>query len=146
MIGTLNMRSDLYQIETEKLATRNGELLGELERKLDQGADFSLLDEQALLHVLQVIIENAIGKGRHLLKRKNEKPPVSAYDVFERLRAIALIDNEEQSQWARIIGLRNTIVHEYMKIEIDLVKELLRQKQYKFVLEFLKKPFESFDG
>jgi len=104
------------------------------------------VNEQALLDVLQVIIANAIGKGRHLLKCKNEKPPVSAYDVFERLLATGAIGKEEQSQWTRIVDLRNTIVHEYMKIEIDLVKELLRQNQYKFVLEFLKKPFESFDG
>ena len=66
-----------------------------------------------MLHVLQVIIANAIGKGRHLLRRLNEKPPVSAYDVFERLLAIGAIDKEQQSQWTRIVGLRNTIIHEY---------------------------------
>jgi Mlc titration factor MtfA (ptsG expression regulator) len=73
IIGTLIMYLELYQKETEKLAERNGKLLKELRNKLMQNPDFSLIEEQAMLHALQIIIENAIGKARHLLKTKNEK-------------------------------------------------------------------------
>ncbi len=138
------MQSDLYQIETEKLATRSGNLLEELATKLNSGGKFSPLDEQAMLHLLQVAIENAIGKAKHILKRRGMKPPVSAYDVFEELLAVKVIDAHEQDQWKKIVGLRNTLVHEYMKIQFDMVKDMVMNRQYNFVLDFLRKPFEQF--
>ena len=138
------MQSDLYQIETEKLAVRNGNLLDELATRLDSHEVLSPLEEQAMLHLLQVIIENAIGKARHLLKRRNIKPPVSAYDVFEEMLISKLIDIEQQNQWKKIVGLRNTLVHEYMKIQIDIVKDMVKNRHYSFVLDFLLKPFDQF--
>ncbi|MDT8363748.1 MAG: DUF86 domain-containing protein [Nitrosomonas sp.] len=109
------MYLELYQQETEKLAERNGNLLKELRNKLTQTSDLSLIEEQAMLHALQIIIENAIGKARHLLKTKNEKVPVSAYDLFEQMKNLNLINDETLQEWKKVIGLQNTIVHEYMK-------------------------------
>ncbi|HQY22821.1 MAG TPA: DUF86 domain-containing protein [Gammaproteobacteria bacterium] len=127
------MYLELYQKETEKLAERNGKLLKELHNKLMQTADLSLIEEQAMLHALQIIIENAIGKARHLLKAKNEKVPISAYDLFEQLKSLDVIDDAALQEWKKIIGLRNTIVHEYMKIDIPLVKIIVTNVS-KFIL------------
>lgn len=138
------MYLELYQQETEKLAERNGKLLNELHDKLDSTEELSIIEEQAMLHALQVIIENAIGKARHLLKAKNEKVPVSAYDLFERLHELGHIDINALQKWKKIIGLRNTIVHEYMKINITLVKSIVKDEQYGFVLIFLNSPFAQF--
>ena len=138
------MYLELYQQETEKLAERNGKLLNALHDKLDSTEELSIIEEQAMLHALQVIIENAIGKARHLLKAKNEKVPISAYDLFERLYELGLIDVNAQQKWKKIIGLRNTIVHEYMKINITLVKAIVKKEQYSFVLNFLNSPFTQF--
>lgn len=103
------MHLELYQKETEKLAERNGKLLTELRNKLAQAAELSIMEEQAMLHTLQIIIENAIGKARHLLKAKNEKVPISAYDLFEQLKNLGLIDERALQEWNKIIGLRNTM-------------------------------------
>lgn len=135
------MYLELYQKETEKLAERNGKLLKELHNKLMLTADLSLIEEQAMLHTLQIIIENAIGKARHLLKAKNEKVPISAYDLFEQLKSLDVIDDAALQEWKKIIGLRNTIVHEYMKIDIPLVKIIVKEEKYGFVLDFLNIPF-----
>jgi uncharacterized protein YutE (UPF0331/DUF86 family) len=138
------MYLELYQKETEKLAERNGKLLNELHNKLMQTADLSIIEEQAMLHALQIIIENAIGKARHLLKAKNEKVPISAYDLFEQMKSLDLIDDRALQEWRKIIGLRNTIVHEYMKVNITLVKTIVKKEQYSFVLDFLNTPFTQF--
>ena len=138
------MYLELYQKETEKLAERNGKLLNELHNKLVQTAELSIIEEQAMLHALQVIIENAIGKTRHLLKARNEKVPISAYDLFEQLKNLGLMNTEALQEWKRIIGLRNTIVHEYMKVNITLVKTIVKKEQYRFVLDFLNTPFKQF--
>jgi len=135
------MYLELYQKETEKLAERNGKLLKELHNKLMLTADLSLIEEQAMLHALQIIIENAIGKARHLLKAKNEKVPISAYDLFEQLKNLGFMDDETLEKWKKVIGLRNTIVHEYMKIDIPLVKTIVKEEKYGFVLDFLNIPF-----
>ena len=138
------MYLELYQKETEKLAERNGKLLNELHNKLAQTAELSIIEEQAMLHALQVIIENAIGKARHLLKARNEKVPISAYDLFEQLKNLGLMNTEALQEWKRIIGLRNTIVHEYMKVNITLVKTIVKKEQYRFVLDFLNTPVKQF--
>ncbi len=138
------MYLELYQKETEKLAERNGNLLKALRNKLMQNSDLSLIEEQAMLHALQIIIENAIGKARHLLKTKNEKVPVSAYDLFEQMKNLNLINDETLQEWKKIIGLRNTIVHEYMKVNITLVKTIVKEGKYSFVLDFLNTPFAKF--
>ena len=135
------MYLELYQQETEKLAERNGKLLNELQNKLVHTTELSMIEEQAMLHTLQVLIENAIGKARHLLKAKKVKVPVSAYDLFERLRELDLMDASAHQEWKKIIGLRNTIVHEYMKVNITLVKTIVKNKQYDLVLDFLNTPF-----
>lgn len=138
------MYLELYQKETEKLAERNGKLLKELRNKLMQTSDFTLIEEQAMLHALQIIIENAIGKARHLLKTKNEKVPVSAYDLFEQMKNLNLINDETLQEWKKVIGLQNTIVHEYMKVNITLVKTIVKEGKYGFVLDFLNTPFAQF--
>ena len=138
------MYLELYQEETEKLAERNGTLLNELHNKLVQTAELSIIEEQAMLHALQVIIENAIGKARHLLKAKNGKVPISAYDLFEQLKNLDLMNSEALQEWKKIIGLRNTIVHEYMKVNIAFVKTIVKKEKYRFVLDFLNTPFKQF--
>lgn len=138
------MYLELYQKETEKLAERNGMLLEALRDKLMQNSDLSLVEEQAMLHALQIIIENAIGKARHLLKTKNEKVPIGAYDLFEQLKNLNVIDDGTLQEWKKIIGLRNTIVHEYMKVNITLVKTIVKEGKYDFVLDFLNTPFTKF--
>ncbi len=139
------MYLELYQHETEKLVERNGALLNELRDKLGMQSELSVLEEQAMLHTLQVLIENAIGKAKHLLKSKNKKVPVSAYDLFESLYRVNFIDEKELQEWKKIIGLRNTIVHEYMKINIALIKTIVRHKHYQIVIDFLNTPFAAFE-
>lgn len=72
----------------------------------------SWLGQNGVLHALQVLIENSIGKAKHLLKAANEPVPVSAYDAFESLARRGEISTEELDQWNSTIGLRNRIVRD----------------------------------
>jgi len=103
-----------------------------------------LIEEQAMLHSIQVVIENAIGKARHLLKMHNKKVPVSGYDLFEDLKAYGFINQQDLNQWKKVIGLKNTIVHECMNVDLELLKKVVLEKQYKFVIHFLNAPFDQF--
>ena len=136
------MRFELYQAETERIAAEQTALLDEAYVMLSTGKQLSRLEQNGVLHALQVLIENAIGKAKQSLKAKNEPVPVSAYDAFDSLVRLGNIKQAELEQWNSVIGLRNRIVHEYMNIDIKLVMLLVSQKKYTFITEFLCQPIE----
>ena len=131
------MRLDLYLVETRRLASKQGDLLSLAAEKLEQSAELSGLEQSGMLHALQILIENAIGKAKHLLKAAGHPVPVSAYDAFKDLIQAGMLPSEQQARWNAVIGLRNRIVHEYLNLDISLVEKLVQERQYQFVVDFL---------
>ncbi len=105
------MRLDLYQAETAHIAREQSSLLDDARQQLSAGGTLSRLEQNGVLHALQVLIENAIGKTRQILKAKGEPVPVSAYDALNSL--------------ARL-------VHRPGYIDMELVLELVREDQHRF--------------
>ncbi|MDP3843856.1 MAG: DUF86 domain-containing protein [Oxalobacteraceae bacterium] len=137
------MRLDLYQQETATIAALQGGLLDEAAQKLQAGQTLSALEQNGVLHALQILIENAIGKAKHLLKASDQTVPVSAYDAFLLLAQAKLIAASETPQWNNAVGLRNKIVHDYMNLRMDIVLALVVQQQYRFIVNFLQAPIPS---
>ena len=135
------MRLDLYQAECERVANAQISLLDEAKQRILSGSPLSRLEQAGVLHALQVLIENAIGKSKHLLKSIGESVPVSAYDAFASIEQNGIISPEELTHWNSAIGLRNRIVHDYMNIDINFVYELITANQHQFLGSFLHKPF-----
>lgn len=131
------MRADLYQAETERFAREQVAILDEVRVKLEAGKLLSPLEQGGVLHALQVLTENAIGKAKHLLKFAGELPPASAYDAFASLARIGLVKAESHAQWNNVIGLRNWIVHGYTNFNMSLILALVKTAQYRFIYEFL---------
>ena len=77
------MRLNLYQAETARIAAAQSALLAQARDILSQGRTLNALEQSGVLHALQILIENAIGKSKQILKARNEPVPVSAYDAFE---------------------------------------------------------------
>jgi uncharacterized protein YutE (UPF0331/DUF86 family) len=136
------MRHDLYQHETERLAHKQSLMLDEARLKLEAGQALGPLEQGGVLHALQLLTENAIGKAKHILKAKAETVPVSAYDAFESLVRIGILPIEELAQWNAVIGIRNRIVHEYMNIDMNVIFELVKARRHQFIVEFLMRPIE----
>ncbi len=134
------MRLDLYQQETAAIAAYQGGLLNDAAQKLGAGQSLTPLEQNGVLHALQLLIENAIGKGKHLLKASKQPVPVSAYDTFLLLSQNRFIAASEVQEWHNAIGLRNKIVHDYMNIKMDIVLKLVSQQHYRFIVDFLQEP------
>ena len=134
------MRLDLYQAECERIASEQTALLNEAQQRILSAAPLSRLEQSGVLHALQVLIENAIGKAKHQLKSLNVTVPVSAYDAFAKLEQHHEITSLELQQWNSAIGLRNRIVHDYMNIDIQLVYSLITNNCHLFIATFLRKP------
>ena len=106
------MRLDLYHAECCRIADEQSALLQEARQKLSAQQSLTKLEQNGTLHGLQILIENAIGKAKHLLKASGESVPVSAYDSFTTLHTQKMITEAQLQQWNAAIGLRNRIFHE----------------------------------
>ncbi len=135
------MRLDLYQAETARVAVEQSALLGQAKDILKQGRTLTPLEQAGVLHALQVLVENAIGKAKQLLKASEQPVPVSGYDAFKALANRNQIAQADLPAWNAIVGLRNRIVHDYMNIDMDQVIALLSADKDQFVVDFLLKKF-----
>lgn len=133
------MRLDLYQAETARIAAEQSALLAQAKAILLEGRALSPLEQGGVLHALQILIENAIGKAKQLLKARDQAVPLSGYDAFKALVTHDLIDQAELPAWNAIIGLRNRIVRDYMNIDMDQVIALVLADKDQFVAQFLVK-------
>ncbi len=134
------MRLDLYQAECERIARQQQTVLDQVATRLRAGESLSLLEQGGVLHALQVLVENAIGKCKHWLKALNVAVPVSAYDAFFELQSLGYIEAATLNEWNAAIGLRNRIVHDYMSIDAALVNGLILAGKHHFIAEFLRRP------
>lgn len=137
------MRLDLYQAETARIAAEQSALLAQAKAILKQGRTLTPLEQGGVLHALQILIENAIGKAKQWLKASEQPVPISGYDAFSALATSALIAPTDLPAWNTIIGLRNRLVHDYMNIDMDQVIAMLKADQEQFVVRFLLKEFQS---
>lgn len=135
------MRLDLYQAETARIAAEQSALLAQAKAILQQGRALTPLEQGGVLHALQILIENAIGKAKQLLKASDQPVPVSGYDAFKALANRHLIAQTDLPAWNAIIDLRNRIVHDYMNIDMDQVIALVAADKDQFVAGFLLKKF-----
>jgi uncharacterized protein YutE (UPF0331/DUF86 family) len=115
-------------------------LLDVARQRLTEDLMLNPLEQNGVLHALQVLIENAIGKAKQLLKASGETVPISAYDAFAALVRNGEIEQAQLPAWNAVIGLRNRIVHDYMNIDTTKVLELVSQGRHAFVTEFLLAP------
>ena len=134
------MRLDLYLADTARIAHEQTSLLDQARQRLLAGQPLNRLEESGVLHALQVLVENAIGKAKHTVKACNAPVPVSAYDAFSSLNQLGKLGGGAIEEWNSIIGLRNRIVHDYMNIDMAFVLGLVRDQRYRLVTEFLMQP------
>ncbi len=135
------MRLDLYQLETARIAAEQGALLNEARAVLQQGLALRPLEEAGVLHALQVLIENAVGKAKQMLRASGRPVPVSAHDAFAALATHRMIDAADVPAWQSVVGLRNRIVHDDMNIDMAQVRAWVQAGKDEFVARFLLEPF-----
>lgn len=134
------MRLELYEQETERLARDLQAMLDDVSQRLHQQQALSSLEQAGVLHALQVLTENAIGKAKLQIKQRQQAVPVSAYDAFAQLHREQLIDDEAMRNWTAAIGLRNRIVHDYLNVDMSVIESLVKERRYELQVEFLLSP------
>ena len=78
----------------------------------------------ALLNVLGAC-EAAIDLANHVIRAHELGIPVSSTDSFKLLRTERIIDTRLAERLEKMVGFRNTVIHQYTKIDIRIVKAVI---------------------
>jgi len=118
------MLEHLAQIEEE---------LREIEHALE-ARPISALVYRATERTIQLLIEACVGIAKQVLKSRGVQVPSDARQAFVKLCSLGL--DPTAADWNRIIGMRNALVHDYLNIEPERVRELITGGHYKVLLAF----------
>ncbi len=128
------MKFQDYLTKTVKIAKIEKEILDRLSIK----KELSDIEIRASKNSLQVLIENSIGKAKKILKHYYcPMVPKSGRDAFVFMYEIGLISDESYSSLLSAIGFRNALIHDYMNFDNDVLLNLLIEKKYKAIYDFL---------
>ena len=121
---------------TEHLAQINNDLKGLTE--LSQRGMLSRYEYKAAERLLQVLIEVCIGVAKHWSYALNKTAPADAYSAFELLSQYG-VDEVNTIEWKEIIGMRNAFVHDYLNIEPEIIRLVIKQESYAELVVFAQK-------
>lgn len=109
--------------------------------------NFRSRDYLAVERLLQVYTELCIGLAKHCLKKIQGHSATDAYQTYSQLREQGFLNSDELQEWKKIIGLRNGLVHDYLKIDLLILEKIIKESHYiqldKFsdkAIEFLNNP------
>lgn len=80
--------------------------------------------DAAILNVLRAC-EQTIDLANHLIRTQRLGIPTSSAESFDLLHAGTVIDQPLASNLKNMVHFRNTIIHTYQRMDLDIVKEVI---------------------
>ena len=128
------MRFQEYLNKTAEIAEEEKLILDELSNK----EILNKIEIRAAKSSLQTLIENSIGKAKKILKYYDcPVVPVRGRDAIFFMYEIGLIDEDIYQALTGAVGFRNSLIHDYMKFDENILKEIMKNRKYMIIYEFL---------
>ena len=110
-------------------------------REEHAGDDANLLENQtrqdAIVLNLQRACESSIDAAMHLVRVRRLGVPQESREAFELLEAADQIEPSLAERMKKMVGFRNVAVHDYQKLNIEVVRSIVRERLDDF-LEFTR--------
>lgn len=128
-----------YLISTIELANEEKRILDFLSSK----KILSDIEIRAAKNSLQVMIENLIGKSKRILKNYDcPIIPQRSKDAITILYEVGALEDEMYHSLSNAIGFRNSMIHDYMKFNVEVLYKILETKSYDEIYNFLVENIE----
>ncbi|MCD6009989.1 MULTISPECIES: type VII toxin-antitoxin system HepT family RNase toxin [Halomonadaceae] len=134
------METEYIDAMREHLATL-AEELEQLHQAASTPEGLNALLYRAAERNLQLLTEACIGIAKQRLKSLGVVVPSDARQAFSKLQSL----NHDRSgtPWNKIIGLRNALVHDYLNLDAEIVKAIIRQRDYRSLLDFAERQLRT---
>jgi uncharacterized protein YutE (UPF0331/DUF86 family) len=98
--------------------------------------------QESVLFNIQMAIQNCIDIAAHIISDEGFSVPGSTNEMFYLLEENGYLYNEITEKMVKAVGLKNLVVHEYSKIDLERIFEVT-QKDITDLNEFLKSIFKK---
>jgi len=98
--------------------------------------------QESIIFNLQMAIQNCIDIAAHIISEEALGVPGSTNEMFYLLQERGYLNDTITGKMVAAVGFRNLIVHEYGKIDLELVFEAV-QKDIDDLNEYLKTIFDQ---
>jgi uncharacterized protein YutE (UPF0331/DUF86 family) len=101
-------------------------------RAVYAGTEFNLYQDlttqDSILLNLQRACEISIDLAMHVVRKRTLGVPQDSRDAFDLMQTHALLDEPVATAMKRMVGFRNVAIHEYDKLNLDIVKSIIATK------------------
>jgi uncharacterized protein YutE (UPF0331/DUF86 family) len=87
-----------------------------------------LTAQDSILLNLQRACEVSIDLAMHIVRKRRLGVPQDSREAFDLLQAHALLAEPLATAMKRMVGFRNVAIHEYDKLNLDIVKSIIATK------------------
>ena len=98
--------------------------------------------QESILFNIQMAVQNCIDIAAHIISDEGFGVPGSTNEMFYLLEENGYLDNEITENMVKAVGLRNLVVHEYSKIDLERIFEVA-QKDITDLNEYLRSIFNK---
>ena len=89
--------------------------------------------DAAILNVIRAC-EQAIDLANHIIKKHKMGIPASSAESFELLQKKNVIDQRLKETLKNMVHFRNTVIHDYQRVNLDIVKSVINSELNDLVL------------
>ncbi len=136
------MKDFVYEREIKRHIQKMERILDDYSTKIQSWQE---TDELAIQRAFQILIESIIGISRYYLSVQYNIHVNRSRESFDELKNRNVIKNNEYEELMKIIGFRNILVHDYLELEFKVLKSLMEQKSYKFLIQYYSKIVKKLD-
>jgi len=127
-----------------RLANTTVEMAARLDVLAERGLK-TWVEEFAVLHALQVQAQALLDLVVRIAAELGYRP-TSPREAARLLLAEGLIDDDEYALLRRVAGFRNVVVHEYMVVDMGVVRSILGSREYRRVARLAVELLERAEG